>query len=91
MLNGKPNPSVVTITDYESPKRIAFDAEDSNSVFHHEFLFTPEGGGTRIERRVTMSKGPWYFPMVLTIFKATVVKNYDGAMANVKAKLDSTT
>ena len=91
LLNGKPNSSVVTITDYEPSKRIAFDAEDSNSVFHHEFLFTPDGGGTRVERRVTMPKGPWYFPMVLAIFKSTVVKNYDGAMANVKARLEAGT
>ena len=89
LLNGKQNKSVVTITALEPPKRIAFDAEDSNSVFHHEFILTPEGDGTRFDRRVTMTKGPFYFPLVLTIFKSTVVKNYDGAMQNAKAKLES--
>src|SRR6202521_3588975 len=89
VLNGKVNQSVVTITAYEPQKRVAFDAEDSNSVFHHEFILTPEGGGTRVERHVTMTKGPFYFPIVLAIFKGTVVKNYNGAMANVKAKLES--
>jgi hypothetical protein len=79
----------VRITELESPKRIAFDAEDSNSVFHHEFILTPEDDGTRFERRVTMTKGPFYFPLVLRIFKSTVVKNYDGAMQNAKAKLES--
>ena len=91
ILNGKPNQSVVTITSLESPNRLAFDAEDSNSVFHHEFLFTPDGGGTRVVRNVTMTKGPFYFPLVLTIFKSTVVKNYDGAMANLKTRLESGT
>jgi uncharacterized protein YndB with AHSA1/START domain len=89
VLNGKVNPSVVTITAYEPQKRVAFDAEDSNSVFHHEFVFTAADGGTRVERRVTMTKGPFYFPIVLSIFKGTVVKNYNGAMSNVKAKLES--
>jgi uncharacterized protein YndB with AHSA1/START domain len=89
LLNGKQNKSVVTITALEPPKRIAFDAEDGNSVFHHEFILTPEGDGTRFERRVTMTKGPFYFPLVLSIFKSTVVKNYDGAMQNAKAKLES--
>ena len=89
LLNGKQNKSVVTITALEPPKRVAFDAEDSNSVFHHEFLLTPEGDGTHFERRVTMTKGPFYFPLVLRIFKSTVVKNYDGAMQNAKAKLES--
>ncbi len=89
ILNGKPNASVMTITAIEAPKRLAFDAEDSNSVFHHEFTFSPSGGGTRVERHVTMTKGPFYFPLVLAIFKGTVQKNYNGAMSNLKTKLDS--
>jgi uncharacterized protein YndB with AHSA1/START domain len=89
LLNGRENKSTVTITALEPPKRIAFDAEDSNSVFHHEFLLTPEGDGTRFDRRVTMTKGPFYFPLVLRIFKSTVVKNYDGAMQNAKAKIEA--
>ena len=89
MLNGKANPSVVTITALESPKRLAFDAEDSNSVFHHEFVLSPADGGTHVERRVTMTRGPFYFPLVLAIFKSTVQKNYNGAMSNLKAKLET--
>ena len=88
MLNGKLNRSAVTITALEPPKRLAFDAEDSNSVFHHEFTFSPAGGGTHVERHVTMTKGPFYFPLVLAIFKGTVQKNYNGAMANLKSKLE---
>jgi hypothetical protein len=89
MLNGKPNPSVVTITSLEAPKRIAFDAEDSNSIFHHEFVITAAGGGTHVERHVTMTKGPFYFPLVLSIFKGTVQKNYNAAMSNLKTKMES--
>jgi uncharacterized protein YndB with AHSA1/START domain len=89
MLNGKANASVVTITALESPKRLVFDAEDSNSIFHHEFTFSASDGGTHVERHVTMTKGPFYFPIVLAIFKSTVQKNYNGAMSNLKAKLES--
>jgi uncharacterized protein YndB with AHSA1/START domain len=88
ILNGKPNQSVVTITTLEPPKRLAFDAEDSNSVFHHEFTLSPSNGGTHVERHVTMTKGPFYFPLVLSIFKSTVQKNYNGAMSNLKTKLE---
>ena len=88
MLNGKPNHSVVTITAIDAPKRLAFDAADSNSVFHHEFTFSQSNGGTHVERHVTMTKGPFYFPLVLSIFKSTVQKNYNGAMSNLKTKLD---
>ena len=89
MLNGKANPSVVTITALDAPGRLAFDAEDSNSIFHHEFVFTPADGGTHVERQVTMTKGPFYFPLVLAIFKSTVQKNYNGAMTNLKAKMET--
>ncbi len=89
MLNGRANPSVVTITALEAPKRVAFDAEDSNSIFHHEFVITPAGGGAHVERRVTMTKGPFYFPLVLAIFKGTVQKNYNGAMSNLKRKMEA--
>jgi uncharacterized protein YndB with AHSA1/START domain len=89
MLNGKQNESMVTITNLEPPKRLAFDAEDSNSVFHHEFTFSPAAGGTHVERHVTMTKGPFYFPLVLAIFKSTVQKNYNGAMSNLKNKMEA--
>jgi uncharacterized protein YndB with AHSA1/START domain len=88
MLNGKPNHSVVTITAIDAPKRLAFDAEDSNSVFHHEFTFSQSNGGTHVERHVTMTKGPFYFPLVLSIFKGTVQKNYNGAMSNLKTRME---
>lgn len=89
MLNGKPNHSVVIITALDAPKRVAFDAEDSNSVFHHEFTVSPANGGTHVERHVTMTKGPFHFPLFLAIFKSTVQKNYNGAMSNLKTKLES--
>jgi hypothetical protein len=88
MLNGKPEQSVVIITALEAPKQLAFDAEGSNWVFRHEFMFSPSNGGTHVERHVTMTKGPFYFPIVLSIFKATVKKNYNGAMANLKTRFE---
>jgi uncharacterized protein YndB with AHSA1/START domain len=89
VLNGRVNPSVVTITELQPPNRLAFDAEDSNSVFRHEFIFSPGDGGTKVRRNVTMTKGPFYFPLVLAIFKGTVQKNYNGAMQNLKTKMES--
>ena len=88
MTKGKPVHSVVTITALEAPKGLAFDAENPRWVFHHEFTFSPAGGGTRVERHVTMTKGPFYFPLVLSIGRNTVQKNYNGAMANLKTKLE---
>ena len=89
MLNGKLNNSTVTITALDAPRRVAFDAEDANSVFHHDFVFSAANGGTHVERHVTMTKGPFYFPLVLAIFSSTVKKNYNGAMSNLKTKMES--
>jgi Polyketide cyclase / dehydrase and lipid transport len=88
-LKSKPAQSVVTITALEASKRLAFDAEGANWVFHHEFTFSPSAGGTHVERHVTMTKGPFYFPILLSISKGAVQKNYNGAMANLKSKLES--
>jgi hypothetical protein len=41
-----------------------------------------------VERHVTMTKGPFYFPLVLAIFSGTVKKNYNGAMSNLKSKME---
>ena len=89
MLNGKQNNSTVSVTAFDSPRRFAFDAEDANSVFHHEFVFSAANGGTHVERHVTMTKGPFYFPLVLAIFSSTVKKNYNGAMSNLKSKMEA--
>src|SRR5260221_6800087 len=48
LLNRKLNNSTVTITALDAPQPLAVDAEDSNSVFLHEFLFTPSGDGTLV-------------------------------------------
>jgi hypothetical protein len=37
-----------------------------------------------------MTKGPFYFPLALAIFKGTVQKNYNGATANLKTTLEKT-
>ena len=89
LLNGRPNESTVTITTLEPPRRLVISAEDANSIFVHELLFSAADEGTYVERQVSMSKGPFYFPLVLAIFKGTVQKNYNGAMANLKAKLET--
>ena len=88
LLNGKPNQSTVTSTALDAPRRLAFDAEDANSVFHHEFIFSAANGGTHVKRHVTMTKGPFYFPLVLAILSSTVKKNYNGAMSNLTTKME---
>src|SRR2546428_8068768 len=49
--------NTVTVTAYEPGKRLAFDAADpSGPVVPSDFVLTPESGGTKVERTMTMSK-----------------------------------
>jgi uncharacterized protein YndB with AHSA1/START domain len=89
ILNGKPNKSVVTITSLEAPSRFAFDATDSNSVFHHEFTLSGGGDATTVARRMTMPKGPFMNPIFMRLFQGVIDKNYNGALVKLKNKMES--
>jgi uncharacterized protein YndB with AHSA1/START domain len=88
-LNGKANPSVVTITAMEVPRRFAFDAEDANSVFHHEFTLSGDGGETQLGRRMTMARGPFLNPVLMRIFQGAIDKNYNGALEKLKTTMET--
>src|SRR5438270_5061561 len=88
-LLGKPNPSTVTVTAYEPPRRLAFDAEDKSTIFLHEFRFTPQNGGTLIERELTGKKRPVVQAILFPLFKGAIDKNFNGAMAKLKERLES--
>jgi uncharacterized protein YndB with AHSA1/START domain len=89
ILNGKPNRSMVTITALEAPRRLAFDAGDAASVFHHEFTLAGGGHETSLERRVTMLKGPFLNPVFMRIFQGVIDRNYNGALQKLKSKLEA--
>jgi len=72
-LVGKPNPSTDTITAMEPGKRFAFRAQDGNSEWSHEFVFTAVDGGTRIDRIVNSIKTPAGFPILFVILHPFVI------------------
>jgi hypothetical protein len=57
-LQGKPQKSVVEITQLAAPGRVSFTSTDDKSAWRHEFMLTPENGGTRIDRKVTVLSAP---------------------------------
>lgn len=88
-LLGKRNPSTVTITALEPPKRVEFEYQDSRGSGGHVFTFTPDNGGTRITRQIYGIKQPLLGPVLFRIFKRKIDVNYNGALANLKSKLES--
>ena len=89
ILLGKPNTSKVTITALEPPERVEFEYEDSRGTGGHVFTFTPEGGGTLITRQIYGIKQPLLGPVFFLIFKRKIDVNYNGALNNLKTKLES--
>lgn len=88
-LFGRPNRSTVTMTDLARPVRLGFDAEDARGVTHHEFRFKEAGGGTLIEREMTGVRQPWYGPIQFLVFKPAIDRNFNGALAKLKERLES--
>ena len=48
--------SEVEVTEVDPPRRLSFVATSPSTTFRHELTLTPEGDGTRVERRLTLLK-----------------------------------
>lgn len=88
-LIGKRNPSKVTITDLEPPRRVEIEAEDSSGISGHVFTFTPQDGGTLVSRQIYGVKQPFLGPIFFMIFKSKIDVNFNGALKNLKQKLEA--
>jgi hypothetical protein len=88
-LLGKRNPSKVTITALDPPNHVEFEYEDSRGSGGHVFTFTPQEGGTLITRQIFGIKQPFFGPLLFVIFKRKIDVNYNGALKNLKTKLES--
>jgi len=89
-LLGKRNASKVTITALDPPRSVEFEYVDPNGTSGgHVFTFAPQGGGTLISRQIYGIKQPFFGPLLFRIFKSKIDVNYNGALQNLKAKLES--
>lgn len=89
ILLGKRNPSKVKITSLDPPNRVEFEYEDSRGTGGHVFTFTPRNGGTLITRQIYGIKQPLLGPLLFRIFKSKIDVNYNGALSNLKNRLES--
>jgi uncharacterized protein YndB with AHSA1/START domain len=89
-LLGKRNASKVTITALDPPRTLEFEYVDPNNTSGgHVFTFTPQNGGTLITRQIFGIKQPFYGPLLFRIFKGKIDVTYNGALQNLKSKLES--
>jgi len=91
-LLGKRNASKVTITALEPPRDVEFEYVDPNGTSGgHVFTFEPTAGGTLITRQIYGIKQPFLGPLLFRIFKSKIDVNYNGALRNLKTKLEAGT
>jgi len=83
------NASKVTITALNPPKSLEFESEDRAGINGHRFEFTPQNGGVLITRQMFGIKVPFYGPLLFILAKGAIDKDYNGALANLKTRLES--
>ena len=76
------------ITALDPPKSVEIEATDSRGISGHVFTFTPQDGGTLVTRQIYGVKQPLLGPVFFMIFKSKIDVNYNGAMQNLKGKLE---
>jgi len=91
-LQGQPNEAIVEITTLAPPTRFSFTSADSNgrSTWLHEFTLTPESGGTRIDRKVSVVKAPALLNVIFPLLHPIVIGPGNmKSMGMLKAKLEA--
>jgi uncharacterized protein YndB with AHSA1/START domain len=88
-LFGRRNPSTVVVTELEPPRRLEFEAEDRQGISGHVFEFEKQDGGTLITRKMYGVKQPFFGPLLLFFFRGAIDKDYNGALAKLKQKLET--
>jgi uncharacterized protein YndB with AHSA1/START domain len=86
----KDRPNQLRVTEYQPPSRFTFVAQDPGfGDVTHEFSFTPQDGGTSIERTVTLTMAPVVAFAFRTIILPLIGKpSMERALAALKAKLE---
>ncbi|MGQ0602338.1 MAG: SRPBCC family protein [Anaerolineales bacterium] len=86
----KDRPNELRVTQYQPPTRFAFVATDPDfGEVPHEFAFTPQAGGTLLERTVTVTLPPVRAFAFRTFIQPLIGKPMmDKALAALKAKLE---
>jgi hypothetical protein len=68
---------------------VEFEYEDPRGTGGHVFTFTPDNGATLITRQIYGIKQPFLGPLLFRMFKRKIDVNYNGALSNLKTKLES--
>jgi uncharacterized protein YndB with AHSA1/START domain len=87
----KDRPNQLRVTEYQPSTRFAFVAKDPDfGDVPHTFFFTPQNGGTLLERKVVLNLSPVTALMFRFFIRPLIGKPMmDKALAAIKAKLEA--
>jgi uncharacterized protein YndB with AHSA1/START domain len=90
-LPGQPeHGSDAEVTDLDPPSKFAFNAVEQGQIFRSEFILTPEGSATRVDRIFSMPKPPGFVGVVFPLIRAMIIKpGVRKGMNMLKANLES--
>jgi len=80
---GKGNGAEITVTAFEPPRALAFDAVEHGKRFQHSFTITAGGSGVTITRDIEAPLPP----VVSLIAKPAIRKEAQAGLESLKAKL----
>lgn len=83
MFMGKGNGAEITVTAFEPPRRIAFDALEHGKRFQHSFTIAPAGGGATITRDIEAPLPP----VISLIAKPAIRKEAQAGLESLKQRL----
>ena len=90
LLRGRLHHQTVSITDIEPYRKFGFDSNDGRIVVHHEFRFSGDADGTRIDRQVVWTRRPWWhtvlFPLLL---RRPLAARYERTQTRLKERLEA--
>lgn len=87
-LRGKRNASTLFVSDVHAPDTIEFEAQDASGIVGHVFSFEPTNGSTHVTRTMYGIKQGALAPLLYVFFRGAINKNFDGALQNLKRKME---
>ena len=89
-LMGKDVANDIRITEYEPHSRIAFVSNDGKADFSQEMDFSPNNGGTLLERKLTFEASALMALMIKLLIGPLVAnRSMNKSLKNLKAKVES--
>ena len=79
----------IEITLYDPPRRFGFSAHSAEADVEHEFILSPQDGGTLMERVITMKRTTLPFKIIFPLAYLLVGRPSDiKSMNQLKARLE---